>query len=197
MTLRMWCALAMAVAILMTSLQAQRSATVVIQAGTLIDGSGKPPQRDVKILIEGGRITAVGAAVARAGRRPRARPRRVYAAARPHRRAHAHDERASGQACARPHDGDRRRLRVCGHGQRRPHAARRLHHRTGPGRVRLRGPGDQARHRSRRHRRTAHAGRAQHHLHHRRPRGSRPTASARPSRSTASAASPTVPSRCG
>jgi imidazolonepropionase-like amidohydrolase len=63
MTLRMWCALAMAVAIQMTSLQAQRSATV-IQAGTLIDGSGKPPQRDVKILIEGGRITAVGPAVA-------------------------------------------------------------------------------------------------------------------------------------
>ncbi len=47
-----------------TGVHAQAGGVTAIRAGTLIDGTGAPPVDDAVILIEGGRITAVGADIA-------------------------------------------------------------------------------------------------------------------------------------
>src|SRR6266496_1330977 len=46
------------------ALAAQQAAVTAIKAGTLIDGSGAAPVKNAIILIQGDRITAVGAGVA-------------------------------------------------------------------------------------------------------------------------------------
>ncbi len=50
-------------ALLTVAPRLQAQSTVAIRAGTLIDGSGAPPVRNVVILVEGDRITRVGSNV--------------------------------------------------------------------------------------------------------------------------------------
>lgn len=53
----------LAIAILTAGVDARQPASIAVRAGTLIDGSGRPPVRGVTILIEGTRIKAVGPSV--------------------------------------------------------------------------------------------------------------------------------------
>src|SRR5262245_30973207 len=41
-------------------IQVAPPAVIVVEGGTLIDGNGGPPVRDVQIVIEGNRITSIG-----------------------------------------------------------------------------------------------------------------------------------------
>ena len=142
-----------------------------------------------KILIEGGRITAVGAAVsAPAG--ARVLDLGAYTLLPGLIDAHTHmtTERPGKRALDHMTATGAPTTRLWAWPKRRPHAARRLHYpvRGSGARVRLRGPGDQARYRSRR---TLDGPRMQVALTHPSPSpaatGILPTASARPSRSDA------------
>ncbi|HUR35592.1 MAG TPA: hypothetical protein VM032_17435, partial [Vicinamibacterales bacterium] len=58
--MRLWLSVVIVCLLLAPSKQAAQERILVLEGGTLIDGTGRPPLSDAVVVVEGSRIKAVG-----------------------------------------------------------------------------------------------------------------------------------------